>query len=487
MTSLEVPDPLHDREAQFLASQQARLDKIRNTVDHNNFSSTYGCDNNDDIGIQQQRKDFWSSFKIICLSLDSRLSTLMGVDANVDDDVKDSNGTNNLKDNEKQTEFLYVTTQQRNEALGKLQEIQMTIKCLADYSLNSKSLSDKATFLPPEFEKFTKNAMPELPKADLRLLNTEIQQLKHKCQQTQSVIIPQEKFIFRRYRAQKAARLSSSAGGDAYDGTIINENYLQKFQDDTSNDNVVTSSKEPLFAFDGVTLESKSDCSVKVERDGNFVFSSKDENISETNNNVLNDKNHTSLFTESKAFLIRDLNSCNVLVEGTYSSLHIINIKDCTIRMKTPIPGPVHVTNCHDTSIHLAFCRQLRIHDCTNVRFYIHATSGPIIEGCKDMKFYQCDYVSNGIDNFEKEQNLYWDVKDFHWLKNLVKSPNFDVHNEMVRKKEEEVEKMKQSRIKLENMKMEDRINSKIVKHEQDLEVIAGEIEEDESSDDDEL
>lgn len=53
--------------------------------------------------------------------------------------------------------------------------------------------------------------------------------------------------------------------------------------------------------------------------------------------------------------------------------------------------------------------------------------SGPIIEGCKEMKFYQRDYVSNGNDAYDKEDNLYWDVKDFHWLKNLVKSPNFTV------------------------------------------------------------
>jgi hypothetical protein len=41
------------------------------------------------------------------------------------------------------------------------------------------------------------------------------------------------------------------------------------------------------------------------------------------------------------------------------------------------------------------------------------------------MKFYQRDYFSNGEDSLGQEDNLYWDVKDFHWLKNLVKSPNF--------------------------------------------------------------
>jgi hypothetical protein len=50
------------------------------------------------------------------------------------------------------------------------------------------------------------------------------------------------------------------------------------------------------------------------------------------------------------------------------------------------------------------------------------------------MKFYQKDYrpmtdLSGGSD-FNPGMNLYWDVKDFHWLKNHVKSPNFDVFTE---------------------------------------------------------
>ena len=52
------------------------------------------------------------------------------------------------------------------------------------------------------------------------------------------------------------------------------------------------------------------------------------------------------------------------------------------------------------------------------------------------MKFYQDDYISHGQDEYENEQNMYWDVKDFHWLKNLVKSPNFTVFSEEERRKE---------------------------------------------------
>ncbi len=53
------------------------------------------------------------------------------------------------------------------------------------------------------------------------------------------------------------------------------------------------------------------------------------------------------------------------------------------------------------------------------------------------MKFFQRDYDADTHtrtklvvtdSDFDAGVNLYADVKDFHWLKNNVKSPNFDVY-----------------------------------------------------------
>ncbi len=132
--------------------------------------------------------------------------------------------------------------------------------------------------------------------------------------------------------------------------------------------------------------------------------------------------------------------------EGTYSSLHIINTKNSTIKIQTSIAGPVHVTGCHETNVAIQFCHQLRIHDCTNVSFELHVSSGPIIEGCKGMKFYQRDYFPNGEDSLGQEDNLYWDVKDFHWLKNLVKSPNFiTISSEEITAESQSIQKIHQT------------------------------------------
>jgi hypothetical protein len=42
----------------------------------------------------------------------------------------------------------------------------------------------------------------------------------------------------------------------------------------------------------------------------------------------------------------------------------------------------MHVTQCHGSFIFISSCHQLRIHDCSNVTFILHVTSGPIIENC---------------------------------------------------------------------------------------------------------
>ena len=110
------------------------------------------------------------------------------------------------------------------------------------------------------------------------------------------------------------------------------------------------------------------------------------------------------------------------------------------------VTGPIHVTNCHNTTI-ISASRQLRIHECDNVSFHINVFSGPIIEDCKKMSFYG-DYseqriIANynitkkkgqrGNDNKQEKKrqtphtNMYWDVKDFNWLKPTIPSPNFIV------------------------------------------------------------
>lgn len=50
------------------------------------------------------------------------------------------------------------------------------------------------------------------------------------------------------------------------------------------------------------------------------------------------------------------------------------------------VDGPVHITGVRDSVI-VVVARQVRIHECENVVFYLHCVSRPIIEDCKGVKF----------------------------------------------------------------------------------------------------
>ena len=305
MTEQVQVDIPNSREAQFLAAQQARLDKVRTNAEQ--ITSIHNNDNS-----QQQRKDFWILLKNVCSSLNVRLCALMGeIEEEKGDDerqLEDNNDMSNVKKPNK-TDPLYVTAQQRNEALDKLQEVQLIVRCLGHYTLHSSKFTpDKEQYLPEELVQFT---MPELPAADLRLLTIEFQKLKSKAQQAQDIIIPKEKFRFRRYRAALQKKKDEQMGGvglgDEEQGKDVDEDLSPSVKDTTEDDSEI---KLPAHQFDGVTLFDRKNCSIKVQKDGQFTILNDAENAPSSNNPE--DRNQAP--AEAKAFLIRNLDSCYVIV-----------------------------------------------------------------------------------------------------------------------------------------------------------------------------
>jgi len=377
------------REAQFLAAQNARLANIRKVCE-------YDARTTENLGtVQHQRKAFWLTFKDECGSLSSRLDALYCSD-----------------DESKNAEKLYVTAQQRNVALSKVQEIQWVIRALQHYTLDSNKLTvAEEQYLPTQFKG---HSMPELPVADQRLANFEIKTLKEKSKIVQNVVCPKEKFRFHRYRALLDKRGLKEPGLEEEEEEEEGDANIVVNEEEEQNDEIPEGSLHVLF--NGMTLADKKQCNLIVQSDGAIkcMDSVASDDVKLKGN-------------ASKSFLVRKLDSCQITFEGTYESMHIIDTTNTTLRITRPIHGPVHLTNCHDTHIQIAFARQLRIHNCTNVSFECHVASGPIIEECTKMKFYQQNYLcEEGSDNIDN-QNLYWDVKDFQWLKTLVKSPNFEV------------------------------------------------------------
>lgn len=73
-------------------------------------------------------------------------------------------------------------------------------------------------------------------------------------------------------------------------------------------------------------------------------------------------------------------------VIGTpFASLTLKDIEGSAI-VAGHVNGPVHVTGLRD-SVVVVVARQVRIHECRNVVFYLHCVSRPIVEDCKGVRF----------------------------------------------------------------------------------------------------
>ncbi|KAK4176490.1 tubulin binding cofactor C-domain-containing protein [Triangularia setosa] len=104
-----------------------------------------------------------------------------------------------------------------------------------------------------------------------------------------------------------------------------------------------------------------------------------------------------------------------------FASLALRDISNSVI-IAGHVDGPVHITGLRRCKV-VVTARQVRIHDCTEVDFYLWVTSEPIIEGCKNVRFAPLPELW-GV---EKVENKWEEVKDFLWLKQGEQSPNWGV------------------------------------------------------------
>jgi len=290
----------NDREAQFLASQKARLSKLQEAHEANDS----------DTNAQKRRKEFWQTFKLECSSTHQRLSDLIGEISTEETKEGDSESNSNSNSNSDSDSIgnsdrngdkslLFVTAQQRNEALEKLQQIQLSIQAVHHYTLRSTKFSkDSAQFLP---QFFALNEMPELPTADLRLLNIELQSLKKKTQEVHQIIIPKEKFRFKRYHALMLERKQLK-------GPIFEEDEDDKMDQTEEKENEVESANaNATFDFDGLALTNQTNSVIVVENDGTM-----DIKVNDTQGGMT--ERLAPSATSSQAFLIRNIDCCKVQV-----------------------------------------------------------------------------------------------------------------------------------------------------------------------------
>lgn len=241
------------REARFLAAQQARLlhnkqskqrrhydeipPLIQNEQDENNPSRETPCD-------QSLRRQFWSLFKEECGHIRSALHLFLNpLDQCSNHDDKNSfsfmvENNQDMYKNQSSSDLvweyseahiqtllstLYVTANQRNQAVSKLRDIKSRIRIIQQCTQDSSSVLvdhkhvandnpngmtalDKIS--PSLYSFIHKHDMVALVSADVRLMEMELQSLKDLADKIEGLIQPREKFSFRRYRAYCLEKLT---------------------------------------------------------------------------------------------------------------------------------------------------------------------------------------------------------------------------------------------------------------------------------------
>lgn len=129
--------------------------------------------------------------------------------------------------------------------------------------------------------------------------------------------------------------------------------------------------------------------------------------------------------------LLSHLSNCRVRLFGSPSTLHLKHIRDCEI-LCGPVSSSVFVDQCRNST--LAFpCQQLRTHNTTDTRVYLHVTSRAIVEDCSGVAFAPFswsyptldeDFAASGLD---RNRNNWDQVDDFNWLAAGTPSPNWTV------------------------------------------------------------
>lgn len=129
--------------------------------------------------------------------------------------------------------------------------------------------------------------------------------------------------------------------------------------------------------------------------------------------------------------LLSDLVRCNVRIYGTPSTLHMVNLKECTV-LVGPVTSSVFAHNCHECVFAFA-CQQLRLHSSTDCTVYLHVTSRAIIEDCTKIRVapYNWSYEDQtshfNLAGLDPKVNNWNCIDDFNWLSSEKQSPNWSI------------------------------------------------------------
>ncbi|KAK4038289.1 tubulin binding cofactor C-domain-containing protein [Parachaetomium inaequale] len=253
-----------------------------------------------------------------------------------------------------------------------------------------------------------------------------------------------------RFQFKKRAEKGGGGGGDAATAKPDTRR-LDLAANNNNNNNPTDLASKPttmeakdITASGALPTVANTSTTANPAADGN-VDSTGNPYFSSTRNITLADHNHVHITLPASSALavsvgtLTNLERCVVDMTipttktadaddedmgcAPFASLTLKEIQGSVI-VAGHVAGPVHVTGVRD-SVVMVMARQVRIHECKNVVFYLHCVSRPIVEDCKGVRFAKAPGAFL-TDKEKSEANLYDQVDDFKWLKTFS-SPNWSL------------------------------------------------------------
>ncbi|KAJ8418411.1 hypothetical protein AAFF_G00141200 [Aldrovandia affinis] len=262
---------------------------------------------------------------------------------------------------------------------------------------------EEVTLKIQQLQKFFNDSVVFLTQYELRQAQASLHTLQSTLDEKRDELLPKKKFAFRSRKAE------------------------------TSN------SKATPVSTDS-SQHSKSDGGTQDARSAELHVA--DGNIGAEQCGITNVDSQTLTMSaeeiQQRDVLLTHLTNCKVRLLGSPSTLHIKHVRDCEI-LCGPVSSSIFVD--HASGCTFAFpCQQLRTHNTTDTRVYLHVTSRAIVEDCSGVRFAPFNWSYPGIEadfelsGLDKDRNNWTLVDDFNWLAADTHSPNWAILPESERR-----------------------------------------------------
>uniref|UniRef100_A0A7S4FA02 C-CAP/cofactor C-like domain-containing protein n=1 Tax=Chrysotila carterae TaxID=13221 RepID=A0A7S4FA02_CHRCT len=120
-------------------------------------------------------------------------------------------------------------------------------------------------------------------------------------------------------------------------------------------------------------------------------------------------------------YALSGLRRCRIWLLSASTALWIRDLQDCVLTA-VPVAGAIYISECKNCVFAIAG-RQIRIHTSTACDAYVHVSSHPILEHCREFRFAPYPALppahagALAAAGLKPEHNMWDQANDFDWLK----------------------------------------------------------------------